>query len=74
MPTEEFSEDARSGSPLALPALAIVGLLLGGGILLGGFQFIAGETPEAVVVDEAPKYSLAVASSLARARTEEHSS
>ena len=57
VPTEEFSEDARSGSPLALPALAIVGLLLGGGILLGGFQFIAGETPEAVVVDEAPKYS-----------------
>ena len=47
----------RKGPVLPLPALALLGLLLGGGILVGGYQFIAGEDEAEVVVDTAPKYS-----------------
>jgi len=56
-PQQEVDDvDSRAGSRLSLPALAVLGLVLGGGILVGGYQFITGEEQEAVVVDKAPKY------------------
>ena len=54
-PDEDSGVQSRSALPL--PALAVLGLLLGGGILAGGYQLIAGEEEAAVVVDTAPKYS-----------------
>ena len=54
---EDEQYSGSSGAPLTLAALALLGLALGGGILVGGYKLIAGETEQTVVVDQAPKYS-----------------
>ena len=56
-PLRESFPEGSSGSSMSLPAMAVLGLLLGGGLLSAGYHFITSESQEAVVVDRAPQYS-----------------